>query len=355
MPPVLVVARHGGYALELRRAGLMVVEPDDLAGAATPRLAACVIDAVGAQAPEPPSWRRLLPFLTGDAAPPAVAVVSYQPPPWLGALAASAVLVSAPISGRVLVQHVTTAIARSTGVVPPAVGQREAVVDVSFDQVPAVALAVEGRSAEAAARELRDPAGAQAPLTVPVPEQARRPRPDAAAHGLSAPLRMARVSEVVDRLAECLGAVPTLGAVGERLAVSVTGQLSADVAVLLGRRPDAPWSVLAGVGLRPLEWRPVRRDAPVLALLDARRPILRVESTDDVRQQAVDLPCASRRHLLVARYPTAEVLVTVGRDEPTFTAADVRTLGHLLQDERGWDDALMMCDLAESLLPYLDA
>jgi hypothetical protein len=190
--------------------------------------------------------------------------------------------------------------------------------------------------------------------TWPLPEQSRPSRGSGTPHGLSVTLRMARVGEVVDRLGECLVAVRTLRAIGTDLAAAVAEQISADVAVLLARGQEGAWSVLAGVGLRPLEWRPVPRDPPVLAMLDARRPILRIESSDDVRQQAADLPCASRLHLLVARHPTVDIVVTAGRDAPTFATDDVRTLGRLLQRERGWDDALMMCHLAESLLTYLD-
>jgi hypothetical protein len=132
-------------------------------------------------------------------------------------------------------------------------------------------------------------------------------------------------------------------------------QLDGDVAVLVSRKPDAPWSVLAGVNLRPLEWRPVPRDPQVLSLLSAKRPILRVEASDDVRQSAADLPCASRSHLLVARHPAVDVLVIAGREQGSFTRDDVRTLGQLLEGTGGWDDALTLCALAERLLPYLDA
>lgn len=342
---VLVVARHGGYALELRRAGMDVVEPDDLDEDARDQLAACVIDAVGGYAPEPPSWAAIEPMLLGTGAPPVVAVVSHRLPAWLTPLASSAVLVSAPISGRVLVQHVVTAIARSSSDGLPANGRAHQVIDLTADDDVDIRLVDQMQ---------RDVVGTHRSALLPVPEQARAGHGDGAAHGLSVPLRLARLGEVVDRLAECLLATRTVRAIGDELAVAVAGQLSADVAVLLSRRPDAPWSVLAGVGLRPLEWRPVPRDLPVLALLDARRPILKVESSDDVRQQAADLPCVSRRHLLVARYPTTDVVVTVGRDAPAFATDDVQALGRLLQSERGWEDALTLCDLAESLLPYLD-
>lgn len=352
-PTVLVVARHGGYALELRRAGLVVVEDDDVDDTVWPQVAACVIDAVGAEAPAPVSWSRLEPMLTADGAPPVVAVVSHRPPRWLTSLTSSAVLVSAPISGRVLVQHVATAIARSTTVVLPAMGHHEEVIDLSIEEEPV------GAPVVAPVIDLvddldREPVGVHRSEALPLPVQSRPTHGDGGAHGLSVPLRMARVGEVAARLVECLPTVRTLRVIGDELAVAVAEQLSADVAVLLTRSRDAPWSVIAGEGLRPLEWRPVPRDPPVLALLDARRPILRIESSDDVRQQAVDLPCASRRHLVVARYPTIDVVVTAGRDDPTFVADDVRALGRLLQRERGWDDALMMCELAESLLPYLD-
>lgn len=343
--PVLVLARHGSYALELRRAGLVVVEPGDLGGDGSSLLAACVVEAVGPGAPEPVGWARIQPMLSAQGGPPVVAVVSYPPPSWLASLTPLAVLVSAPISGRVLVQHVTTAIARTSAVVPPALGHEQRVIDLTTADELVL---------DVADRASPEPAARQARADPHLPEQGRAHRRDRASPSLSVPLRMARLRELVDRLGECLATTRSLRDVGEALAATVSEQLSADVAILVGRRPDAPWTVVAGVGLRSLEWRPVPREPPVLGLLDARRPILRVDSSDDIRQQAAGLPCVSRRHVILARYPTTDVVLTVGRDDPTFTSDDVRTLGQALQHESGWDDALLVCDLAESLLPYLD-
>jgi len=190
---------------------------------------------------------------------------------------------------------------------------------------------------------------------VAVGRQRTGPSEVSAPRGLSMPLRMARLDEVVDRLVGCLHDVRTLRAVCEDLADLVDEKLDADVAVLVRRKPDAAWSVLAGVGLRPLEWRPVPHDPGVLSLLSAKRPILRVEATDDVRQSAADLPCASRSHLLIARYPKVDVVVVAGREEASFTRDDVRAFGKLLESTGGWEDALTLCALAETLLPYLDA
>jgi hypothetical protein len=341
---VLVVSRHGAYALELRRAGLTVVESVGLdVTAFTEPLSACVIDAVAGDTPAPGGWDRLLPVLTADDAPPVLAVVSKQPPEWLEELGARALLVSAPISGRALAARVAASAGSPANMAPARVPDDDVadrdlapaqVVDLTDEMDRDAALAV--RRSMAVGRQRTGPTETPAP------------------RGLSMPLRMARLGEVADRLVDCLRGVSTLRGVCEDLADMVEEQLAADVAVLVSRKPDAAWSVLAGIGLRPLEWRPVPRDLQVLSLLSAKRPILRVETSDDVRQAAADLPCASRSHLLIARHPAVDVVVVAGREQGSFTRDDVRALGQLLEGSNGWDDALKLCALAEKLLPYLD-
>jgi hypothetical protein len=311
--------------------------------ALTEPLTACVVDAVGKDAPAPVGWDRLLQLLTADGAPPVVAVVSQQPPSWLAPLRDRAVHVSAPMSGRELANTVTASVGRPAPLLEPGRPPEDAVIDLGLAPNEVLDL-VDAMDREAALAVPRPVAATRQPGAVDVPS----PR------GPAIPLRMARVSEVANRLVECLTHVPTLRGICEVLAGMLAEQLHADVAVLVSRKPDAPWSVLAGVGLRPLEWRPVPRDRQVLSLLNAERPILRVEASDDVRQSAGDLPCASREHLLIARHPAVDVLVTVGREERTFTRDDVRTLGQLLQRVDGMGDALTLRDLAERLLPYLD-
>jgi hypothetical protein len=339
--PVLVVSRHGAYALELRRAGLVVLEAAglDLAVLAEP-LGAFIIDAVASNSPPPAGWEDLATLLAKDDAPPVVAVVSKQPPAWLEQLE-RAVLVSAPISGRELAARVTAAAGQRPTPAPPTIPDNGA---ADLDLIPAQVVDLTDEMDRDTALAVR--------RSVAVGQRAdpsETPR-----HGLSMPLRMARLGEVVDRLVDCLHGVSTLRDVCEDLAGTVDEQLGADVAVLVSRKPDAPWSVLAGVGLRPLEWRPVPRDPQVLSLLDVKRPILRVEASDDVRQSAGDLPCVSRNHLLIARHPTVDLLVVAGREHGSFTRDDVHTLGQLLEGMDGLADALMLCALAERLLPYLD-
>jgi hypothetical protein len=342
---VLVVARHGGYALELRRAGLVVIEAAglDVSTLAEP-LSACVVDAVGKDTSAPVGWDRLVPMLTVDGAPPVVAVVSQHPPEWLEPLA-RAVLVSAPISGRQLVDTVTAAVGPSTPLREPARPPDDAVIDLGL--APAEVIELVDAMDREAARAVRQPVPAAPRRTAAADVPAPR--------GPAIPLRMARVGEVAGRLVDCLRGLPTLRDLCEDLADLLDEQLGADVAVLVSRNPDAAWSVLAGVGLRPLEWKPVPRDPQVLSLLDAKRPILRIEASDDVRQSAGDLPCASRNHLLIARHPAVDVLVVVGREQGSFTHDEVRTLGRLLERMDGLDDALTLCALAERLLPYLDS
>jgi hypothetical protein len=378
---VLVVSRHGGYALELRRAGLIVTESKGLdVGTLTEPLSACVLDAVAGDSPAPAGWDRLLPVLTADDAPPVLAVVSRQPPQWLEELGARALLVSAPISGRELAARVAASAGAAAPIVEP-VRQPDR-DDAPEPDVPELELpeaelpepdVPEAEVTESDVPEHDRPADLVPAQVIDLTDEMDRddalavrravavgrqrsgPSDTSASRGLSMPLRMARLDEVVDRLVDCLHGVTTLRGACEDLADMVDEQLGADVAVLVSRKPDAPWSVLAGVGLRPLEWRPVPRDPQVLSLLSAKRPILRVEASDDVRQSAADLPCASRSHLLVARHPAVDVLVIAGREQGSFTRDDVRTLGQLLEGTGGWDDALTLCALAERLLPYLDA
>jgi transposase len=341
-PTVPVVARHGTYAIELRRAGMTVIEADT-DEALTEPLSACVIEAVRRDSPAPAGWDRLVPMLTRDGAPATFAVVSLQPPAWLLPLIDHAVLVSAPISGRQLAARVTAAVGPSAPAARHAEPPDDDVIDLGL--------------APAQVIDLVDELDREAALAVQLPTTAPRGatvRAVPAPRGPAIPLRMARAREVVDRLIDFLPGMPTLRDVCEDVAGQLDERLGADVAVLVSRRPDAPWSVLAGVGLRPLEWRPVPRDPQVLSLLTPQRPILRVETSDDVRQSAGDLPCASRNHLLVARHPAVDLLVLAGREERSFTREDVRTLGGVLERLDGLDDALALCGLAERLLPYLD-
>jgi hypothetical protein len=341
---VLVVSRHGAYALELRRAGLTVIEAIGLdVTALTDPLSACVIDAVASDTPPPAGWDRLVRVLMAGDAPPALAVVSKQPPEWLEQLGTRALLVPAPISGRELAARVAASAGSPTSVTP-ASAPDDAVPEL--DVVPAQVVDLTDEMDREAALAVR--------RSVAVGRQRTGPTETSAPRGLSMPLRMARLGEVADRLVDCLRGVSTLRAVCEDVADAVEEQLAADVAVLVSRKPDAAWSVLAGIGLRPLEWRPVPRDLQVLSLLSAKRPILRVETSDDVRQSAANLPCASRSHLLIARHPTVDVVVVAGREQGSFTRDDVRALGQLLEGSDGWDDALALCALAEKLLPYLD-
>jgi hypothetical protein len=345
-PAVLVVARHGTYAMELRRAGLVVVEAGSDEHEAAEPPSACVIEAVGRDTSAPADWDRLVSMLTADGAPPIFAVVSRQPPAWLRPLVDSAVLVSAPISGRQLAERVTAALRPLPSLPAPAEPAEpfdDDMIDLGLAPAEVIDL-VDEMDCEAAL------AVRQRVAVTPLRRSSDVPSP----RGQAMPLRMARASEVVDRLVDCLPVIPTLRDVCEDLADVLDERLDADVAVLVSRKPDAPWSVLAGVGLRPLEWRPVTRDPQVLSLLTATRPILRIESSDDVRQSAGELPCVSRNHLLVARHPAVDLLVVAGREQDSFTRDDVRTLGQLLERMDGLNDALALCALAERLLPYLD-
>jgi hypothetical protein len=174
----------------------------------------------------------------------------------------------------------------------------------------------------------------------------------------SAPLHMASLDELADRLLVHLHRSRSLREVGAELAVAVADRLQADVGVLASAVDGAGWVVVAGVGLRDVEWRPLRDDPLVLGLLDAGHPILRVDASDDVRAVVAALPCARREHLLVGRHPAVPVLLVAGRDRPPFARDDVRALGRLLSEDGGLSaaltDSLTLRALAAALAGHLD-
>ncbi len=350
---VLVVERHGLHALELRRAGLTVVELLAADEGPADRAGACVVDAVSGTAPDPRTWARVVEALRADPLMVLLAVVAGELPSWLGEFADRAVRVPAPISGPALADRVVAE-----------VGVRDVVVDLGLTSERIIDLVVDlDREAEGALAPAAPAAATTATATTTAtaataagaPGDTDRPRalPRALPRGsVSVPLGLANLPELATRLLTALAVTPPLREVAEQVAEALGARLHADVAVLV-RDVDAPsWTVVAGVGLRALEWRGLAADPPLLDLLGARRPILLVRSSDDVRQAAAGLPCAGREHLLVGRCSGLDVVVTAGRDEPPMTQDDVRVLGRLLDDDAALVDALALRELAVRMRPY---
>jgi hypothetical protein len=334
---VLVVERHGLHALQLRRAGLNVIEP--AAGDEEPdRAAVCVVDAVSGTAPDPGVWGRAVDALRADPQLALLVVVPDELPSWLAEFADRATSLTAPISGEALAARVIDEVSGRSAVVDLGLTS-ERIVDLAGDLDREADEAVAARSADG---------GAQRAAARVVLAPTRR----ASRGSVSVPLVLANLDELVSHLLTVLVVVPTVHEVAERMAAALASRLGADVAVLVRDVDATSWGVLGGVGLRPLEWRALADDPPLLALLGERRPILLVRSSDDVRQSAAGLPCASRQHLLVGRCAGTDVVVTVGRDDPALTSTDVRVLGRVLEEVDGLADALVLRDLAVRMQPY---
>lgn len=130
----------------------------------------------------------------------------------------------------------------------------------------------------------------------------------------------------------------SVSAVAEDLAAALADRLDSDVAVLFRR--GARWRVIAGRGLRPLEWRDVEELPAAMALLTPDHPTLSVGDSDDLRSQLIGAPLA--RHLSVLMTRTEDLVVVLGREHP-YRKADVQTLVTAVRDER--DDLTTACEL----------
>lgn len=335
---VLVVERHGLNALHLRRAGLDVVELGGESGTTLTGVRVCVVDAVGPVPPDARVRERVLEALDRDPDVVLLVLVSGPLPSWLADLAERPVLLRAPVSGPALAARVTAALAAAPVVGAP-VPADEPVLDLGLSREAIIDLAGDAGA--------EPPPRSVAVATAPVRRWSGATRGSG-----SVPLALTSVEELVAHLRGVLRASSTLTLVGEELAARVAGALGADVAVLVPDVEGTAWSVVAGVGLRAGEWRPLVALPPLVERLQDGRPILRVSGSADVRGSAAGLPCAGREHLLVGRCTDVDVVVTAGRDEPPLSRDDVRALGRLLADGSAFADALLLRDLAVDLGPY---
>lgn len=121
----------------------------------------------------------------------------------------------------------------------------------------------------------------------------------------------------------------SVSAVAEDLAAAVADRLDSDVAVLFRR--GARWRVIAGRGLRALEWRDIDELPAAMALLTTAHPTLSVSDSDDLRSQLIGAPLA--RHLSVLMTRAEDLVVVLGR-EHAYRKADVQTLVQAVRAER---------------------
>lgn len=117
-------------------------------------------------------------------------------------------------------------------------------------------------------------------------------------------------------LLDQVAGLPSVRAVAQRLAEEVAEECTSDVAVLV-HEPGEGWIVVGGVGLRSLEWgQQVEEDHWLVRVGRDRGPGLHVPDTDAVRADLVGAPLASRRHMsrLVSR--GGDFMVCIGWSDP---------------------------------------
>lgn len=190
------------------------------------------------------------------------------------------------------------------------------------------------------------------PVTVPVPE----PRPaveapaDEAARSPSSPKVEAVQQHRGDagHVATLARTARSLTAVAQDLAAELATRLVSDAAVLFRR--GSRWRVVAGQGLRPLEWRDLEELPAAMGLLTGEHPTLTVGDSDDLRSQLIGAPLARHHSVLMTR--ADDLIVVLGRDR-AYGKADVHTLLRALRAER--DDvatARELLRLADALEPH---
>ena len=139
---------------------------------------------------------------------------------------------------------------------------------------------------------------------------------------------LVNATDIVGTVRQAIGSHQPLPAVAEGLCSHLTVQPGGDVAVLELRSTGV--HVLAGVGLRPLEWRDLDEPPDVLTRLSGQHPAIVVSDTDALRSGLGMLPLGRHRAVLIARSPEPGCLVVVLGREAGFSKTDVRTVLHQL-------------------------
>lgn len=133
--------------------------------------------------------------------------------------------------------------------------------------------------------------------------------------------------ELVDAVEQRLPHVVAVTELSQVLLEGAVDDVQAEAGVVLLREDDGTWLVVAGVGLRPLEYR-ARLDDEHWVVRSAAQAgsALRVEDTDIARQRLVGLPLAGSRHLLVVGVGNRQALLVLGRGAPAFAEHDVQSV-----------------------------
>jgi len=162
---------------------------------------------------------------------------------------------------------------------------------------------------------------------------------------------LVNATDIVGTVRQAIGSHQPLPAVAEGLCSHLTVRPGGDVAVLELRSTGV--HVLAGVGLRPLEWRDLDEPPDVLTRLSGQHPAIVVSDTDALRSGLGMLPLGRHRAVLIARSPEPGCLVVVLGREAGFSKTDVRTVLHQLTElEDGIRAAIQLRAAAALLIPF---
>jgi hypothetical protein len=166
----------------------------------------------------------------------------------------------------------------------------------------------------------------------PVPPPRLRPWPALAA-------------EFLDRVA----GVGSVGDTAQALAADAAQACSADVAVLV-RASETAWVVEGGIGLRGFEWgQRLDDDHWLVRAARDRGPTLSVSDTDGCRAELVGAPLASRRRLLRTIAKSGRFLVCAGWDGDPRPAAVTLLAAAVSRHENALEDAILLRRVAVDL------
>lgn len=347
---VLVTSHHPQRAMALRSAGLTVFEDDEVLDDPCSPLVAVLETALRDDvAITLTRWRVRRPQLP-------VVVLADETWPQLDGL--DVTVMTPPVTAGDILRTIEDLLrADPTFVAPLPPSAVEAwSAEPSTEPVPFVALAASApsavpavatveddrlpRSDSAMVKSLEPPVGAAEPTTERVPAPREGPT-----------VRRRAGTSIVDAVTEAIGSYLPLPSVAEGICARLAVEPGGDVALLEER--ESGLHVLAGLGLRPLEWRDLGELPEAVARLAGRHRAMVVSDTDSLRSQVGMLPLGRHRSLLMARSPEpGHLLVVLGR-ERSYAKVDVRqVLGELDDQNDCVTAALRLRDAAVLLMPF---
>lgn len=163
-------------------------------------------------------------------------------------------------------------------------------------------------------------------------------------------------TDLVRGLRDALPSLEGVASVADDLLRSQLASTASEAGALLV--PDGSrWRLVAGQGIRHVEWRlAVSSDSWLIEEVIEQRHGLIVEDTDIARQRLAGVPLASWENLMVGPVLGTAAIVLLARHEPPYCDDDLQTLttgGERFRDRLL--DALALRELARSLQPFADA